>query len=465
MLKKLGLAVALALFAAALPDDAGAEFFGNAGVLPAGTELGEEALERPRELFKSENTAGRKAYMVNLGDLAFSAPSLLGGAARKAGMSCNTCHVNGAGNPRLFVPGLSLRSGTFDTTGALFNPKTDNGVLDPVTPPSLRGARFLAPYGHDGRTASLRDFVRNVIVNEFSGAEPSPEVLDAVVAYIEDIDFLPNRRLGPGGKLTGRLSEGEKRGEALFYQHFAHDPGLSCAGCHVPSSAFVDQRRHDVGSGGLFKTPTLLNANFNAPYFHDGRYATYAEVVVHFDRMFYLGLSSQERQDLVAFLAAVGDAEEPFVADDVEAHVKEIGDFASVLDTAIPARNADIIALAADTVGGELRELTEHFPERKNTAVTGGIAERAAARAALKQLVLAVRAIDAAAGAGQFAEAAAAYATFRAAFVAALPLLKAAEPWSLFNRPIHDAHFAALRDLSRAAIDPKLAVQRRIDRD
>jgi cytochrome c peroxidase len=380
MLKARALAVTLILLLAPLPREARGEFLGNSGVLPAGSEFGEAALDRPRELFKSEHIGGRKSYMVILGDLAFSAPSLLGGAARQAGISCNTCHVNGAGNPRLFIPGLSPRPGTFDTTSALFNAKADNGVLDPVTPPSLRGARFLAPYGHDGRISSLRDFVRNVIVNEFSGAEPSAEVLDALVAYIEDIDFLPNRRLGDGGKLAGPLSDAEKRGEALFNRPFAHDPSLSCAACHVPSSAFVDQRRHDVGSDGLFKTPTLLNADVNAPYFHDGRYATYAEVVIHFDRIFYLGLTSQERQDLVAYLEAIGDAEEPFVADTVDARLKEIGDFASVLDTALPARNAAIVALAVDTVGGELRELTEQFPERRDTSVTGGLAERAAAR-------------------------------------------------------------------------------------
>jgi hypothetical protein len=32
--------------------------------------------------------------------------------------------------------------------------------------------------------ASLRDFVRNVIVNEFAGPEPSPTVLDAIVVYL-----------------------------------------------------------------------------------------------------------------------------------------------------------------------------------------------------------------------------------------------------------------------------------------
>ena len=50
-----------------------------------------------------------------------------------------------------------------------------------------------------------------------------------------------------------------------------------------PSGAFVDHQQHDVGSGGLFKTPTLRNADFNAPYFHDGRFDTYDQVVAHFD--------------------------------------------------------------------------------------------------------------------------------------------------------------------------------------
>ncbi len=166
-------------------------------------------------------------------------------------MSCGTCHVNGAGNAKFFMPKMSTRPGNFDTTGPLFNPKADNFVLDPVRIPSLRGARYLAPYGADGRMASLRDFVRNVIVNEFAGPEPSPVILDAIVAYIQDIDFLPNPSLGPGGRLVGKISESERRGEALFAKPFPHDPGMSCAGCHVPSGAFVDHQQHDVGSGGL----------------------------------------------------------------------------------------------------------------------------------------------------------------------------------------------------------------------
>jgi cytochrome c peroxidase len=421
---------------------------GDQSVLPAGTELNEDALDRPSERFHSEVVGGRKSYLVNLGDLAFSSPDILGEVARKAGVSCSTCHINGVSNARLFVPGLSSRPGTFDTTGALFNPKADNGIFDALTIPSLRGARYLAPYGHNGRTASLRDFVRDVIVGEFAGSEPSPAILDALVAYIQDIDFLPNPSLGAAGKLTANASEAERRGEALFIKPFPHDPSLSCAGCHVPSGAFVDHLQHDIGSGGLFKTPTLLNADFNAPYFHDGRYDTYDQVVAHFDRVFALGLSNQDRADLVAYLKAVGDGMRPYERDGVTAKLKEADDFASVLDTAIPARDGDVIQLAVSTVGRELRELAEQFPDRRDTAVEGGREQRRIARTALKELVLSLRRIGVAATAERFDEAEAEYRKYCNLIFAAVPmLLKTAEPWSLFSPPVHDAHYAAMRQL------------------
>jgi cytochrome c peroxidase len=424
---------------------------GNQTVLPASTELNEDALEKPRELFRSEAAGGRKSYLVNLGNLAFSSPALLGGAARQAGMSCETCHVNGASNPKLYIPKMSTRPGNFDTTGPLFNPKADNLTLDPVRIPSLRGARYLAPYGHDGRMSSLRDFVRNVIVTEFAGPEPSPTLLDAIVAYVNDIDFLPNPSLGSGGRLTGRISDAERRGEALFLKPFPNQPTMSCAGCHVPSAAFVDHGQHDVGSGGLFKTPTLINADFNAPYFHDGRYDTYDQVVAHFDRVFNLGLSDQDRRDLVAYLNAAGDGTRPYEREGAGGVLKEINDFASVLETAIPANDKDVIALAVDTIGGELRELTERYPDRKNTSISGGQQERANARLGLKEAILTLRRIEVAAANGRFDEAAAEYKAYRNLMFAAVPsLLGSAQPWSLFDQQTHDAHYAAFRKTLQA---------------
>ncbi|MEI9923790.1 MAG: cytochrome c peroxidase [Bradyrhizobium sp.] len=423
---------------------------GDQTTLPPKTELNEDALSKPREVFRSE-IAGGKSYMVNLGNLAFSSPGILGGVARQAGVSCGTCHVNGAGNAKFFMPKMSTRPGNFDTTGPLFNPNANNFVLDPVTIPSLRGARYLAPYGHDGRTASLHDFIHNVIVNEFAGPEPSPVIVDAIVAYIQDIDFLPNPILGPGGRLIGNINEAERRGEVLFKKPFPHDPNLSCAGCHVPSGAFVDHQQHDVGSGGLFKTPTLRNADFNAPYFHDGRFDNYGQVVAHFDRVFDLGLSAQDRQDLVAYLTAVGDGMMPYEHDGAGASLKEINDFTTVLAVAIPANDKAVVSLAVDTIGNELRELTEQYPDRKNTSVTGGEQQRVLARAALKELVLTLRRIDMAVADGRASDAATNFKNYRSLMAAAVPaVLASAEPWSLFNFAVHDSHYAALRQVMQS---------------
>ena len=57
------MAVALLGRALAFPVD------GDKTVLPATTELNEDALDKPREVFRSERTGG-KSYLVNLGDLA-----------------------------------------------------------------------------------------------------------------------------------------------------------------------------------------------------------------------------------------------------------------------------------------------------------------------------------------------------------------------------------------------------------
>ncbi|MBS0245960.1 MAG: hypothetical protein JSR61_05010 [Proteobacteria bacterium] len=419
--------------------------------LPIGSELNEQLLNQPTELFAFDRAGGKRFYLFNLGDMLFSSSSIFGGKAADAGMSCNSCHQQGANNNKLFVPGLSARPGTFDTNGALFNAKADNGVFDPVTVPSLRGSKYLAPYGHDGRIASLREFIRNVIVNEFAGPEPSGQVLDALVTYVNEISFLPNEKMTSDGHLTVKASDAARRGEALFNKPFRTNASMSCATCHQADAAFIDRKVHDIGTGGYFKTKTLINAKYNAPYFHDGRFDTFDEVVGYFDQHYDLGLSPSEQSDLVAYLDTIGDADTPFTPNTVQAEVDELTAFASVLDVAIPARDKDVIRLAVDSVGVEWREVGEKFPDRRDTSVDGGLAERLKARASVRDLVLTLRRVAMAAEADDFVEAARLYDRYKKLVVAATPRLQLAEPWSLYNPRVHERHFAALRRLSELA--------------
>jgi hypothetical protein len=413
------------------------------GVLPAGTELNDDQLDRPTELFYSEQNGGKRSYESVLGDMLFATPGIFGGMARKAELSCATCHQQGHNNPKLFIPGLSGRPGTFSTANGMFSPHS-GGNSAPVTPPSLRGAVHLAPYAHDGRFATLRDFIHNAVVNEFGGSEPSKQVVDAIEAYIKDISFLPNDKLGADGKLTGKNSEDARRGEAIFRRPFRNDASMNCASCHQPDDFFVDHKVHDVGSGGSFKTPTLINSKSAGPYFHDGRFDSFRQVVDYFDRHYDLGLTGQERTDLVAYLDAVGDADEPITRNTVQAELDEIALFATVLDTAIPQQNREIIGLTVETVGHEWRELGESFPPAKDPTVKGGLNERRRARNAVFDVVLTLRRVAMASEAGKFDEAARIYAGYRRDAATAGRVLKAAESYSLFNPTVREEHFRAL---------------------
>ena len=194
-----------------------------------------------------------------------------------------------------------------------------------------------------------------------------------------------------------------------------------------------------------------MNANSNAPYFHDGRFSTYDEVVRHFDQQYSLGLSAANRSDLIAYLTAVGNGERAEEPDSIEAWLKEINDFASVLTTAIPAHDNQIVSFAVDTVGAELRELTEHFPDHKDPTVTGGNAERRRARQSLKEVVLSLRRIELAGSVNDFDAAILEYSNYQHLIQNAVPDMKRAQPWSLFDSKVHELHYAALRKVSETA--------------
>jgi cytochrome c peroxidase len=124
----------------------------------------------------------------------------------------------------------------------------------------------------------------------------------------------------------------ENRGKALFRRN--------CALCHLPDqdAHFVmteavntglddNTERTDGGVGeitlrpadlGRFKSPSLRNVEFTAPYMHDGRFATLEAVLEHYStggknhpnkdvRVQPLHLTASERAALIAFLKTLTD--------------------------------------------------------------------------------------------------------------------------------------------------------------
>ncbi|HEX5079991.1 MAG TPA: cytochrome c peroxidase [Geminicoccaceae bacterium] len=354
--------------------------------LPPGSVLADqEPLPRPALRFQRLGIDERDLFLVAFGDLLFASPQILGEPARSLGLACATCHNRGDINQRFFIPGLSSHPGTVDVDSGFFNPRANDRRDDPLDIASLRGIRFTGPYGRDGRFASLRDLIRDVIVNQFGGPEPSPLVLDALVAYLLELDFLPTPYLDFAGRLTDLAPPAAKRGEALFRRPFAQMGDRSCASCHLPDSYFTDHRVHTIGSGGpagdAFDTPTLLNASYTAPYFHDGSLATLGDVVAWFDNRFGLGLSDGQRADLTAYLEVVGTGEQPYQNFDqastpLRPTSDELAVFLSTLDTLIPARDQVAADLVLRTVAADLTADAGAMTNRTGLAKAHELADR-----------------------------------------------------------------------------------------
>jgi cytochrome c peroxidase len=338
--------------------------------LPPGTDLRQQdPLPRLVLNFEERGIEETDLPLVAYGDMLFDSPEIFGPMARQLGIACSTCHNRSDINQRFFIPGISHQPGAADVSGGYFNPAFNNRRADSLDIPSLRGLRFTGPYGRDGRFASLRDFTRNVIVNEFAGPEPTPFILDALEAYLLEFDFLPNSKVDPQGRLTATASAAARRGETIFNTPFRGMGGQSCASCHMPTANFMDRRQHNIGSArdsyrnardGAFDTPTLLGARFTAPYFHDGSLPTLASVVDWFNRRFSLGLDRQQRSDLTAYLEAVGDADEPYHPFEgretpFRLAFEELTTFASTLDLLIPRQDRFHADLMLRTVAADLR--------------------------------------------------------------------------------------------------------------
>ena len=94
--------------------------------------------------------------------------------------------------------------------------------------------------------------------------------LDALASYVAEILPPPARAPRAADVLRGR---------EIFTSREA-----ACAGCHG-GTLFTDDRAHDVNSktpadlAAAFNTPSLRFVGGTAPYFHDGRYATLADLL------------------------------------------------------------------------------------------------------------------------------------------------------------------------------------------
>src|SRR5690606_1626903 len=139
----------------------------------------------------------------------------------------------------------------------------------------------------------------------------SPDLVTSKLPALREYQFSLEAPAPPAGSFDAAAAA---RGEALF------NGAAGCAECHVPRSAFTDVNRgvlHDPSETGMdaayaqrttqkrYRTTPLRGAWQHPPYFHDGSAATLADVVAHYNSFLQLGLTAQQRADLVEYLKSL----------------------------------------------------------------------------------------------------------------------------------------------------------------
>jgi cytochrome c peroxidase len=135
-----------------------------------------------------------------------------------------------------------------------------------------------------------------------------------------EVDLTPEELRGYDLFFTEKADCFHCHGNILFTDNLFHNNGLDA----FPSDKGLGGVTGKSGDNGRFKTPTLRNLVFTAPYMHNGRFNTLEDVVEFYSsgikfsatidplmknvNMGGVQLTTEEKQDLVAFLKTLTDS-------------------------------------------------------------------------------------------------------------------------------------------------------------
>lgn len=274
---------------------------------------------------------------VALGKQLFFDPIL----SRDSSISCSSCHLqeHAFADPRQLSVGIEGRLGLRNSP-SLANIAYRESFFYDGGVPTLE-LQVAAPIeDHNEMDFNLVDLVARLKAHptypaEFKaayGTDPSAYSLSRAVASFERTLLSGNSaydQLKNGN--TNALNASAKRGMQLFFSE-----RTACGSCHSgvnftneefiniglyndfsadPGRRRVTTLQDDIGK---FKVPSLRNVAVTAPYMHDGSMATLEDVVDFFNgggqahpnkspMIQALGLSDQEKADIVAFLKSLTD--------------------------------------------------------------------------------------------------------------------------------------------------------------
>jgi len=208
--------------------------------------------------------------------------------------SCNTCHSDGHTNGLDFD---TLNDGRQDLS--TFHLRSRKKV------PTLRRVTKTKPWTWHGWQARLDDAMFESFTKSMQGPKPKPEDVQALVAYLDTLDYPKNPFRQPDGGLTPAA----ERGKNVFRSATA-----ACNTCHG-GPELTDGKIHEVGLEERddayrgYNPPSLRGLYDKDPYLHDGRSKTLRDALSgphSADNVTGLGeLTAPELDDLIAYLKSL----------------------------------------------------------------------------------------------------------------------------------------------------------------
>ena len=189
-----------------------------------------------------------------------------------------------------FVAALEMRG-----VGRFFDPRLNNAAKFPIAAANGFGDLPHIPPEQDRITKKLPE------LHFYQLAIPAPEPEPGV-------DFNVAAAARGDGLFSGKAECNDCHVKPLWTE-----PGWNL---HTPEEIGIDSFQADRSPDGVYKTMNLAgifvreNGLFMSPankgrYYHDGRFATLLDVVNHYNTHFTLGLTDQEKNDVVEFLKSL----------------------------------------------------------------------------------------------------------------------------------------------------------------
>ena len=133
----------------------------------------------------------------------------------------------------------------------------------------------------------------------------TPDLVEPKLNALRDYQLSLQPPAPPPGSFDAAAAQ---RGRVAFEQ--------SCASCHAgaartsanlfsPADTGMDASYANRSASRMYRATPLRGLWHRAPYFHDGSAASLEAVVDHYDTARRLGLTAQQKSDLVAYLTSL----------------------------------------------------------------------------------------------------------------------------------------------------------------